>query len=208
MNDTSQTQTGSKKTKWPLIFLLLIFVVPFAFAYYYFKTQDVREFKRMNHGELIQPAKDIKTLNLSDLETHEAIQGDDFKGHWWIWYVSPDKCLQECHDNLYNIRQVISSLGKESSRVMSVFLSLPDCQVQACEKFVLEHYPNLKQAQLESSMFNTFFEGISDPIDRERIGEIYISDPRGYAILKYSGEIDHKLILKDLKRLLKVSQIG
>lgn len=206
MNQTPDAKTT--KSKWPIFILLLVFIVPFALAYYLYSTKDNREFKKMNHGELIQPAKDIKTLSLADLESNDKIEAKDFKGSWWIWYVSPDKCLQECHDNLYNIRQLVTALGKESERVKSVFVSLPDCQIQACEKYVLEHYPNMRQAQMDSKVFKTFFEGVSDPIERERIGEIYISDPKGFVILKYSGEINHKYILKDLKRLLKVSQIG
>lgn len=206
MNNKANTTQG--KSKWPIILLAILFIVPFATAMYYYQTKDKREFKLMNHGDLIRPAKDIKTLAFEDSQNNEKLTGQSLRGHWWVWYVSPDKCLQECHDNLYNIRQMVTALGKEAERVSTIFVNLPDCQVQACEKYVLEHYPDMKQVQLDSTTFNAFFNGVTDEIDRQRVGEIYISDPRGFVMMRYSGAINHQYILKDLKRLLKVSQIG
>lgn len=206
--NTSTTPSARKPTSWSVLFLALLFIVPFGLAWYYYHGKDAREFKLINHGELIRPAKDIKNIALEDPTNETKFLGKELKGNWWIWYVSPDKCLQECHDNLYNIKQMITALGKDSERVSALFVSLPDCQVQACESYVLEHYPNMKQAHMDSKAFNTFFDGVTEKLDRERVGEIYISDPRGFVMMRYSGEINHQYILKDLKRLLKVSQIG
>lgn len=197
-----------QKSIWPLIILTLLFIIPFSLAWYYYHTRENHIFKQVNHGELIQPAKNAQDLVFQDVVTQNTFTGKELRGHWVLWYVSPNKCAQECHDNLYNIKQLITALGKNSPRVHSLFLNLPECLIQPCETTVLEHYPDLKQAQMSHETFNQFFLGISDTVDRERVGEIYLSDPRGFVIMRYSGETNPKDILKDLKRLLKVSQIG
>ncbi len=204
MNDTNT----SKKRPWTLVVLLLVFVVPFAIAWYYYQTQDQREFKLMHHGDLIRPAKSIQQLSFKDTTTNAKFQGDALKGKWWVLYVAPDKCLEECHDNLYNIKQMITALGKNSSRVSSMFISLPDCQKQACEAYVLEHYPDMKQVELSSQSFQALLGENSVLLDRERVGEVYLCDPNGYVMMRYSGATAHKEILKDIKRLLKHSKIG
>tara|TARA_R110002110_G_scaffold271566_3_gene486994 strand:+ start:19966 stop:20580 length:615 start_codon:yes stop_codon:yes gene_type:complete len=204
MNDTNT----SKKRPWTLIILFLVFAVPFAMAWYYYQTQDQREFKLMHHGDLIRPAKSIQQLSFTDATNNEKFIGKSLNGKWWVFYVAPDKCLEECHDNLYNIKQMITALGKNSNRVSSMFISLPDCQKQACEGYVLEHYPDMKRAELSLSAFEDLFQETSQPLERERVGEIYLCDPKGYVMMRYSGEAAHQDILKDLKRLLKYSKVG
>ena len=204
MNDTNT----SKKRPWTLIILFLVFAVPFAMAWYYYQTQDQREFKLMHHGDLIRPAKSFQQLSFTDATNNEKFIGKSLNGKWWVFYVAPDKCLEECHDNLYNIKQMITALGKNSNRVSSMFISLPDCQKQACEGYVLEHYPDMKRAELSLSAFEDLFQETSQTLERERVGEIYLCDPKGYVMMRYSGEAAHQDILKDLKRLLKYSKVG
>lgn len=206
--NTSISEKPNKKGRVILLSLLLLFFVPMIFATYYFYTQDSRQFKLMHHGDLIRPAKSIATLSLEDPALHQAFTGKALQGKWWVIYVSPDKCLEECHDNLYNIKQMITALSKDQSRVNSLFISLPDCQVQACESYVLEHYPQMKQGQISSEAFHQHFLNITDPLERQRVGEVYLCDPRGFIMMRYSGEASYQYILKDLRRLLKTSQIG
>lgn len=194
-----------RKQAWTLILLFIIFAAPFCFAWYYVSTKDQREFRTVNHGDLIRPAKSIKTLSLADSATQQPFTLDSLKGKWLILYVAPDRCMEECHNNLYNIKQIITALGKKSDKVSSLLISLPDCQKQACSGGILELYPDMKQAELSLPIFEKTFAPYSLKVDREKVGEIYLCDPNGFLVMRYSGDAVHKDILKDLGRLLKFS---
>ena len=116
----SHTNLPKKKLPLTMIILALIFIAPFIFAWYFYITQESREFKLMHHGQLVKPAKDLRFIEFTDPETNQAFTAKDLAGKWWVIYVSPDKCLETCHENLYNIKQMLTALGKEGRRVSSL----------------------------------------------------------------------------------------
>lgn len=185
----------SKHPKLILFLILLVIIGPMLFAWVLVKRAEKHEFKQSNHGDLIPSPPSATT-----------ILGKQFLGKWWLVYVGPQKCYEECQSILYNLRQLHVALGKDSSRVERLFISHPDCPSALCEVFLAENYPDLLRVKLKPLDFDKLFF-VSSP-DRETLGEIYIIDPLGNVMMHYSPEIEPKGILSDLKRLLRVSKIG
>lgn len=197
------------KRPW-LILLLIVFVIlgPMLFAWILVKRAQTHEFKRSNYGDLIASPPNISKVQFYDLKRKSNVLGGSFLGRWWLIYVGPHKCYQECQSTLYNLRQLQLALGKDAIRVDRMFIAPPQCPQALCESFLLEFYPELTRTTLSASDFNKIFLDRSKAVETETLGQIYIIDPLGNVILSYSPEIETKNILSDLKRLLKASHIG
>jgi cytochrome oxidase Cu insertion factor (SCO1/SenC/PrrC family) len=194
MSDTIASPP-SKHSKLILLLILLVIIGPMLFAWVLVKRAEKHEFKQSNHGDLIPSPPNAA-----------PILGKQFLGKWWLVYVGPQKCYEECQSTLYNLRQLQVALGKDSSRVERLFIAHPDCPSALCEVFLTENYPDLLRVKLKPLDFDKLFF-VSSP-ERETLGEIYIIDPHGNVMMHYSPDIEPKGILSDLKRLLRVSKIG
>jgi hypothetical protein len=103
---------------------------------------------------------------------------------WQIIYISSGHCDQFCLTMRHNLRQVKLALGKNSLRVNVTFIDAP-VPKEWIKAFGLRYK-------------NKF--SVSD--------KIYLMDPEGNILMYYPSHTDPMNILKDLKHLLEVSQIG
>lgn len=203
---STPTTASSKHPRLVLFLIILVIIGPMLFAWMLVKRADKHQFKQSNYGDLIPSPPNVAKINFYDLKRNENVSGEKFLGKWWLVYVGPQKCYQECQNVLYNLRQLHVALGKDTSRVERLFIPHPNCPSALCEVFLTEYYPDLMRAKLSPLAFNTLFPVTS--IDQDMLGEIYIIDPLGNVMMHYSPDIDPKGILSDLKRLLRVSKIG
>lgn len=194
----------------PLLVLGLLFVVfmgPMLFAWGMYKRADNVSFNYMNHGELVLPPVPVEDLHLTDLRDHQAYPMTKIAGKWSVAYLLPDICSEYCHQNLYNIRQVHTALGKDANRVQRMVWFLPH-QNNQVNSFIDETYPDVAQTTLYEDSFKLYLDPLVDSTERVEMGAFYIIDPVGNIMMAYAGDMPPKSIMKDLKRLLKVSQIG
>lgn len=201
----------NKKSKHgKLILFLMIFIVfaPFLFAWRLVHTGNSDNLKLSNHGELITPPSRFTELSLTNLDNQQPMSSDELLGKWWILYVGPSKCYQECQNILYNMRQIKVALGKNSNRVERIFIPHPQCPINVCEQYLSEFYPDMLRVKLQTQPFEALFKENSGYNHNEIIGDIFIIDPQGNMMMHYSPEQDPQDILKDLKKLLRASKIG
>lgn len=185
------------------LIIILIFLVtlgPFFFAYTLYQKGNAAKLKLNHHGDLISP--------LINIENNQAIAGKELLGKWWLVYVGPKNCRLECHDMLYNLRQIRTALGKDTHRVERLFIAHPECQKSVCETYLQENYPDMKRINMSTSEFNHIFAGISHHFDREMVGEVFIIDPKGNLMMHYAADTQARSMLSDVKRLLRISKIG
>lgn len=204
-------KTPSKSTKSTKIIFLLFFAVlfgPIVFAYHLVQKGHANQFRLTNHGDLISPPVSITSTSFYDLTKKQDLPGKSLYGKWWLVYVSPSKCQQTCHDVIYNLRQIRTALGKDASRLERLFIAHPNCDMSVCETYLSESYPDMLRVKIAEQDFNTLFDAINNPSDREMVGEIYIIDPKGNIMMHYAADAPSRDILSDVKRLLKVSKIG
>jgi cytochrome oxidase Cu insertion factor (SCO1/SenC/PrrC family) len=140
-----------------------------------------------NRGEFVDPPLTAERLALVDDHGQPFVTG----GRWWVWIVAAEGCGARCEVALSATRQIQVLLHKDGDRVRSGLL-----------------------------FHGLFFQGPVTPPQgassvrlfvRETgllMDGAYIVDPLGNLVLWYSYGDVGKPLLDDLKRLLKVSQIG
>jgi hypothetical protein len=104
---------------------------------------------------------------------------------WQVVYVF-SHCDQQCHDMQYNLSQIKKALGKESERVDVVWATTNDIR--------LTNFQNILNQKYQKE----FAAG----------DKIYLIDPLDNLFMYYAHTTDPMNILKDLKKVLEVSQIG
>ena len=103
----------------------------------------------------------------------------------WLWTVT-ENCAEDCAKALKNLQATHILLNREAKRVRRAFSNNSG-------NFIPENQPDLK-------LVNTANQSVPEGI--------YIIDPNGNLVFRYAIVTNPKDILQDLKRLLKVSQIG
>jgi SCO1/SenC len=176
-----------------LILILSIFALPVVASYlsYYFWQPSGRK----NYGEL------ITQVSLKDAQdvTGRTIPAQGFKGKWTLVFLGKGGCDKDCETLLYYMRQVRTAQGPERDRINRLWV-VTDRTVPAAA--LLEQHPGLKVIQTESPEFLAQFAGA------ETGTHIYMVDPLGNLMMRFPSNPDPSLMIKDIKHLLKASQIG
>ena len=154
-------------------------------SYMYYQARDEGVWDTVNKGEFVQPPVALVDLQLSNSDGVIMLEGET----WWLWVVAPRMCDEKCAHALHQLRQLQILLNKDADRVRRALLSE---DVAAVEE-ALAIYPRLSYLQGDLSRLK---EGI------------YIVDPIGNLVFWYPLDDAGEPVLKDLKRLLKLSQIG
>lgn len=140
-----------------------------------------------NQGQFVQPPVTTDDVELTDRQG-EAFALDEV---WWLWVVEPGVCEQPCQHALGRLRQLHVLLNKDAIRIRRAFLTSAD-RIGLTEQW-LARYPRLLRLTGSLSKLNR---------------GVYIVDSIGNLVLWYPLDDAGSLVLDDLKRLLKVSQIG
>jgi hypothetical protein len=187
-----------------LILLALLFASPVIAAWVAWKfavTEGVDG--TTNAGQLIQPARPLQGAPWLDAEG-QPLPADLLSVRWSYVLLAGDGCDALCVERLYLTRQVRTSVNKDMSRVQRVLLltRLPD----DLAKLRAEH-PDLVVAVLDASTWQTFVDQFAVGADASERA-LYLVDPLGNLMMRYVPEVPAKGVLKDLRKLLKASQVG
>ncbi len=179
-------------------FLLLIgvFVVPVVAAYLaYFGWRPAGH---TNYGDLLQ----VTPLQHTRGTTPAGVPFDleALQGKWVMVHVGPAACGAACAQQLYLMRQTRIAQGKEQSRIERLWV-LTDATEPAAS--LLQEHPGLHVWRPVADGFAAQF-----PAANGRGEHIYLVDPLGNLMLRFPARPDAKRMMKDLKLLLKASQIG
>ena len=186
----------SAKIKSRIYFILIIlsFIGPLIFATLMYIYRDSLPIAPPStNGELLE-----SMINIHKNSTNEKTL-KTFSNKKWslIFVVRGNKCNKTCSETLHLIRQTRISLNQDSSRVMNIVIT--DQKNDDIEGLIKAEYKNINK--------------LIDPklLDNELLnnGTLYISDPLGNIFMFYNKEnLNFKGLRKDLKKVLKISQIG
>jgi hypothetical protein len=186
------------------LLLALLFTAPIAAAllvYYGFPQWQPQD--KTHHGELIDPAQPAPLLAFRDADG-VARDSTVLRGRWSFLYLGGPSCAQDCRDALYRIRQVRTLLNEKRPRVQRVYVA-PDAAALAQARSVLgAEHPDLIFLAPEGATAGALprFLGPRAP------GSLYLLDPLANYLMAYPPDADPRGILADIKRLLRLSQIG
>ena len=178
------------------LLLIAVFAVPVIAAYLaYFGWRPAGH---TNYGELIA----VTPLQQTTGALHDGTPFDlnVLQGKWVMLHVGPAACDADCAQQLYLMRQTRIAQGKEQFRIERLWV-LTDGG--APDPVLLQDHPGLHVWRPAEAAFVEQF-----PATRDRAYPIYLVDPLGNLMLRFPAVPDPKGIMKDLKLLLKASQIG
>ena len=181
--------------------LALVFFAPLFFAFLLYYGMTWRPAARVNHGELIDPARPLPALALTRIDG-EATSGLSDK--WSILYLDDGACASGCRSTLGSTRAVRLALGRDAPRVQRVFLYRGRC----CSAALAHDQPDLFVASAEDVAGAKILQMLPADGNAAPAPQINLIDPHGNLLMRYPPDASRLGMLEDLKRLLRLSHIG
>ena len=184
-NSSSGKLMASRKR---FVALLLIAFVPIFIAYAaFFHFPDLAPTGTTNQGELITPSIDGATM-AEELTTFSA---------WVLIQPIEGDCNDRCREMLYYSRQVITGLGKDAKRVKRVVLL--SAESDGLVEYLSGEHPDVKVIVGKNSVGAAAAD--EGPV-------LLLMDPNHNVMMLYTIDKAGKPMLRDLKHLLRISNIG
>ena len=184
---TDRDAAARRKNRIQMLVIMAIALVSLGGSYLlYYLSRSGDIWGTTNNGAFVTPPVTVQDLEIRDAQARPLQDG----GSWWLWVVPEGRCAEACDSALHQLRQLHALLNKDAPRVRRALLQQRGVAV---EEAVAARYPKL--------------EHLSGAVHDLAPG-IYIVDPIGNLVLHYPLTDAGKPVLEDLKKLLKVSQIG
>ncbi|MAJ84210.1 MAG: hypothetical protein CMD94_03175 [Gammaproteobacteria bacterium] len=183
-----------------LIFLTPIIVITVSTVWYY---SGYGPEEKVNYGRLLSDPIDVGTLDL-ELD-YQNLNVDSMERKWMLVHFINDACLESCADLIYVARQVNVLLARQQTRVKRYIAAPIEIKPKLENFFTTYQDLNFIEVKDQSTTIQEFKKNGIDPFAQPNM---FVIDPIGNIILHYSGEVDGKKLLADLKKLLGASKIG
>ncbi|MBL8520586.1 MAG: hypothetical protein JNK75_07915 [Betaproteobacteria bacterium] len=187
----------SPKTK--LAALLALFILPtlasFAVFYWFPPASSA------NYGTLIVPALPLPKEAWARIDGQPGEPATALAGRWLLVTRVSGPCAEACRARLHAMKQARLILGREQDRVVRVVLA-EDGAPPAAD--VVQAFAGTVWIDARSSAWKTMLPGGGDA----NVDRIYGVDPLRNAFIYYGADADIQRLAKDLKKVLKASQIG
>ncbi|MFP5357302.1 MAG: SCO family protein [Gammaproteobacteria bacterium] len=185
------------------LLLALLFAAPLiAACVLYFFLPAAQPEGRTNYGELIAPARPAPAFRWLDASGH-PVEDSVLRGRWSYLYLGTTACGDDCAQKLYQIRQIRLLLNEKRLRVQRVYVAPDLAALQAARERLSADHPDL--------IFLTPAPESPAPLDffsPQEPQALYLLDPLANWMMRYPAAAESPGILKDIKRLLRLSQIG
>ena len=196
----------SKQLRWhriKLLALVLALLSPFIGGWLALYVFELRP-ESGNYGELVQP---VKKMDWPMLETTAGEQLDSGFGRKWTFILfAGERCAEQCRSNLYYMRQIRALLSRDVERLQNVLvLAQPlDDEMRA----FLVDYPDFKviENNRDAKLYDQFQLGHAEAVGTRE--KSYLIDPDQNLMMHYPHQYDHYRVLEDMRKLMKISQIG
>ncbi len=197
-------KSGVLVSRLKLVLVISVFLGPMlaAFIWYYGFDASQAPAGKSNHALLIQPAVPLGAFE-NMRYGQDPVNQDSLKRFWTVVHLVKQPCDEVCQKSIYNTRQTRIAVGKDSGRVQRYL--------------ILQNRDLLDWLQTrhgDASFLIDSGQGLEDQIRsivrKNSLGanDAILIDPLGNAMMAIPADLDPRLFLKDLKKLLKVSRIG
>ena len=183
--------------------LIVVFLSPFIGGWMALYVFDIKP-SSGNYGTLIAPVKTLDWPELKTLDDDTHVGG--FGRKWTLLLFAGDDCAELCRSNLFYMRQLRTLLGRDTLRLQNVLISARPLSGKM--QIYLKEFPNLKVVQdyRDPALYRQF-----ELPEKGEVGatpKLYLVDPDQNLMMHYPAENDQNRVLEDIKKLLKLSQIG
>lgn len=186
-----------------LIALVTVFLSPFIggwLAFYVFEWRP----ESGNYGSLVQPVRKIGWPELESVDGKRFEEG--FERRWSFLLFAGERCAERCRENLFYMRQIRTLLGRDTLRLQNVLITA--VPLDETTRIFLREFPNLVVIEnyRDPALYSQF------TIDGEAAvgssAKMYLVDPDNNFMMHYPVDSDQNRVLEDIKKLMKLSQIG
>ena len=152
---------------------------------------------RLNYGELIEahPLRDPELRGVDGA----PFRLSQLRGKWVLLQIDSGACAESCRRKLLYMRQARLAQGRDAQRVERVWL-LADAATP--DPALLRDHDGIRVVRAPDPLLREF------PAARSATDHIYVVDPLGNLMLRFSGDPDAQRMTKDLARLLRASRVG
>lgn len=186
--------------RFQLILILVVFAAPIAGAFLYTPS------KFNNYGDIYTPARPVDNLFMQGVDG--VVELDSFRRQWIFLITADSICSMACEDNILKMRQLRFMQNNNMTRIRTVFL-----HTGLASEVVIDlsaKYSPVEAYGASTSDFSHWTKILQlpdAPIEAQQ-DRFYIIDPAGNLMISYPASADPNVMKKDIKRLLKASQIG
>lgn len=214
MSNNQKSTSSLKVSRIKLVLVFAFFFGPLlvAFIWYYGLGSSLMPSGRSNYSPLIQPVVVLQDFEnprhpLQNTDTKDDIRNnislETLKRKWTIIHLIGASCDSDCQKSIYNTRQTRIALGKDTPRVQRLFI-VEDAEL--ANRIHQKHRDTTPIAKSGTGLENQLMSIIKDHQVREN--DALLIDPLGNVMMVIPVDLDPGLLLKDLKKLLKLSRIG
>ncbi len=201
---TDLEKSNALESRWKLMVVAAVFLGPLlgAFVWYYGFDASQAPAGQSNHAPLIQPAVPLEAFENERYGQHTA-NLESLGKFWTMVHLVRQPCGDTCRKSIYNTRQTRIAVGKDGNRIQR-YLILQDPDLLG----------RLQSEHVDASLLIESDQGLENQIrsifSKNGIGEddAILIDPLGNAMMVIPADLEPRLLLKDLKKLLKISRIG
>lgn len=197
---------AARRGRIQLLLIFALFLAPPLLAWFAWQHAERHGVgSTSNAGVLVAPARPVDGGALVGADG-AALQAGLLRGRWTYVVFSTAGCGASCRDHLYLTRQVRVAVNKDTSRVQRL-LVLTSTPAATLVEELADGHADLHIAVLGSDDTNFVapFRGEGFAPDGR---QFFLLDPLGNLMMRYPAEVSGKGVLGDLRKLLKVSQIG
>lgn len=195
-----EQQQNKTKSRMMILGFFLLFFSPVLLSWYLVFYTDYKPGSGVQHGILIDPPRQLDNLQLLDPvsgKTHSLY------GNWNMLVLEDQDCDESCINDLYRMRQIRLATGNDVTRVQRViYFSSHVTTENAGELF--KNY--IGQLMLPAENINEQQLSLFEVTGIAREHTIYLIDSAGFLMMGYPDATDPVGIIKDLKRLLRLSR--
>ncbi len=187
-----------------IVMVFAMSVIPFIIAWFLFQNPEWLE-TGTNRGKLISPPVATELQDWQGLDEFSVRHMSELKGRWvMVNLVSGPECKQQCQEAIHKTKQMRLMSNKDLTRIRRIVVFLTDIDLKN-NKGLWQNDTRLLRArpsqQLSKKLLKIRNGNVPD-------GMLMIMDPLGNLMMEYEPGFNPYDVLKDLKKLLKISQIG
>lgn len=203
---TSATPQQVRRNRTKLLLLIGLFLLPPLSAWMAWKYFDVAGIDATtNAGTLISPARPLSFTGLTAADG-EPLMADRLRGRWTYVMFAANGCDERCRQQLYLTRQIRLGMNKDVRRVQRLLVLDAPPAAALTDMLGAEHQDLVwaVRGTAAAALLDSFRgQGFSPDGDKT-----FLIDPLGNLMMFYDAGVPARGMIKDLQKLLKVSQIG
>lgn len=199
------------RLKLAVIFAVFLGPLLAAFGWYYGLGGAAATRATTNHAPLISPPVALRAFSNpaagdaggTPFDLGAPFDLNALKRRWHVVHLLPDPCAASCRRALYNTRQARLALGRDAPRVRRILLGASRAQLAP---LAADHPDSTRLLEAADGLENQLA-----PIRRRHnlgAADALLIDPLGNVMMAIPAALDPRDLLKDLKKLMKLSRIG